>query len=172
MLAGGDEWKPSGLPSDLDVSFPVDFWWDILGGGCPSNTANTCPDPLYLDYVITENVVSFVSPEQRFTAPFDVDPYEGDMCKKHYFFCYRCTPRTTDTSLANTDYCDNSGETPPRRHFWWPISRLPEVVQVTLRLGFSSPYPGAPDFDRPFSLEIQLPTGYTRTINPDLGYSN
>lgn len=168
MLAGGDQWRPPDLPSNLDVSLPVDFWWDILGGGCPSGPSN-CPDPLYRDYVITENVVSFVPPEQRYAAPFDVDPYKDNPCEKHYFFYYRCTPRTTDTPLADTQYCDNPGEMPPRRCFWWPISRLPEVVQVTLRLGFSSPYPGAPDFDRTFTLEIQLPTGYTRTVNPDLG---
>jgi prepilin-type N-terminal cleavage/methylation domain-containing protein len=162
MLAGGDEWRPSDLPSGLDVSLPVDFWWDILGGGCPSNPSDDCPDPLYFDYVITGNVVSFVPPDQRYAAPFDVDPHEGDTCEKHYFFSYRCTPRTTDTSLAVTDYCDNPDEMPPRRCFWWPISRLPEVVQVTLRLGFPSPYPGAPDFQRLFSLEVNLPTGYTR----------
>jgi hypothetical protein len=48
--------------------------------------------------------------------------------------------------------------------------RLPEVVTASFWLMFSSPYPGAPDFQRRFTLEIQVPTGYTRTVNPDLGY--
>jgi len=40
--------------------------------------------------------------------------------------------------------------------------RLPELVEVHFRLMFESPYPGAPDFDRPFSLLVGIPSGFTR----------
>ena len=40
--------------------------------------------------------------------------------------------------------------------------RLPEIVQISFWLMFASPYPGAPDFKREFSLQICVPTGYQR----------
>ena len=151
MLAGGDQ------------QIPVNFWRDVRGYG------KTDADTIYKDYVVTENVISSVPPDQRYAAPFDFDPYHPDPCapdpckpEKRYVFRYRCTPRSADLGVEDNVCCDCAQLMPPRACYWWRTSRLPEVVQVTLRLGFPSPYPGAPDFQRLFSLEVNLPTGYTR----------
>ncbi|HOZ47593.1 MAG TPA: type II secretion system protein [Candidatus Hydrogenedentes bacterium] len=46
--------------------------------------------------------------------------------------------------------------------------RLPELVQVEMRIMMPSPYPGAPDFSRLFSLQIDVPSGFVRSAAQDL----
>ncbi len=41
--------------------------------------------------------------------------------------------------------------------------RLPEVVQIKFRLMLERPYPGAKDFNRGFSMVIDVPAGFTRS---------
>lgn len=45
--------------------------------------------------------------------------------------------------------------------------RLPEVVKVSVRLTYASPYPGAPDLERDFLQLIDVPSGYMRTTPED-----
>ena len=43
-------------------------------------------------------------------------------------------------------------------------ARPPVEIAVNFTLFFPSPYPGAPDFNRKFTMRIDLPTGYRRTF--------
>ena len=43
-------------------------------------------------------------------------------------------------------------------------ARAPIEVAVNFTLFFPSPYAGAPDFNRKFTMRIDLPSGYRRTI--------
>ena len=44
-------------------------------------------------------------------------------------------------------------------------ARAPIEITVNFTLFFPSPYPGAPDFNRKFTMRIDLPTGYRRTFD-------
>ena len=46
--------------------------------------------------------------------------------------------------------------------------RLPELVSVDMRIMFESPYPGAPDFDRPFTTIVDVPSAFAPSASQDL----
>lgn len=46
--------------------------------------------------------------------------------------------------------------------------RLPEFVEADLQLRLPSAYPGAPDFDRSFTLTIDIPSGFARSTPPEI----
>jgi len=74
--------------------------------------------------------------------------------------------------------CRTVGEAKKKDNIWWNDyrsrncrpegasycrdPRLPEVVLATFWMMYDSPYPGAPEFKRRFSIEIFLPVGYAR----------
>ena len=146
MLAGGD----NGPDSDHPIP---NFWRDVLGYGKTTEDQ----DKVHQDYVVTENVISSAWPGFRLIDPFGTPSIAGARTSS---FDYDAAKAYALASPANPK---------PASPWWndahaknWPNARLPEVVAANLWLMFSSPYPGAPDFQRLFSLEVNLPTGYTR----------
>jgi prepilin-type N-terminal cleavage/methylation domain-containing protein len=169
LLAGGDRRI---VNSDKES---VDFWRDILGY---NETDEGTKSELYKDYIVTENILSVAKPFNRGRldpcVSGDVFCDRGDdpfgvlgLAGVTSFFDYKASARNSSTNeleLVGSPWWNDY------RASNWQNPRLPEVVAANFWLMFSSPYPGAPDFQRRFPLEIQLPTGYTRTRNPDLGY--
>ncbi|HPC18551.1 MAG TPA: prepilin-type N-terminal cleavage/methylation domain-containing protein [Candidatus Hydrogenedentes bacterium] len=137
MLAGGD----SGIDN-------INFW------------AESNLDPL--DYMVTDNILSTLSPN-RISASyppgrdFSADP---NMNRKDepfggsVFFGYR----------ENTDFEDDTPNGNQNKYArpWWLEDRWPKIVTMSFWLMFESPYPGAPDFKRHFSLQINIPAAYAR----------
>jgi hypothetical protein len=164
ILAGGDR------------LLPVDFWTNVLPGGVD-----------YHDYIVTENILSIVKPYDRARLPSDIvqacdsrydpasNPYDrGDDAFGEQLFCFDATRQSFvrpdpffDYSV--TGYAENAAPSLLGSPWWndprawnWREPRLPEVVIAKFWLMFPSPYPGAPDFQRQFTLEVNLPVGYTR----------
>jgi len=165
LLAGGDRRI---VNSDKES---VDFWRDILGY---NETDEDTKSDLYKDYIVTENVLSVAKPFNRGRldpcVSGDVFCDRGDdpfgvlgLAGVTSFFDYKVYAQGGGAMAGSPWWNDNRASN-------WQNPRLPELVAANLWLMFPSPYPGAPDFQRLFTLEIQLPTGYTRTRNPDLGY--
>ena len=168
MLAGGDR------------VVPVDFWTTILPVilGIPPQAG------LYRDYIVTDNVLSIVKPYDRGRPPSDIvlacdprfdpseNPYDrGDDAFGEQLFCLDVTRQSFVRPQPLFDYkaYDRNSSTLVGSPWWndnrasnWQNPRLPEVVAANFWLMFPSPYPGAPDFQRLFSLDVNLPTGYTR----------
>jgi len=138
ILAGGDPWRE--LLPQLGQLPPISFWQVILPVllGRPVD---------YADYIVTENITWEVSPDKRGDSPFDVTP----------FFDY-----AVPNYDPNAEPLSGSPWWNDPRAWNWREPRLPEVVIAKFWLMFPSPYPGAPDFQRRFTLEVNLPVGYTR----------
>ena len=164
MLSGGD-WQ---VPNAWDPQLRV-----LVEDPDDPESASRSP----YDYVAMVHVLSIAPPEARFTAPadpmvdtyyqgttfFDYDyaenyytnPAGGEIKKDHNIWWndYRslnCRPPTDedDNYLPMGRYCRDP--------------RLPEVVLASFWVMYDSPYPGAPEFKRRFSIEIFLPVGYAR----------
>ena len=118
------------------------------------------------DYAVTENLLSTNSPIQRSANTFG--PYtDTDNCigtsECHHFFDYRYRPEVKVVQNAGTP------------SFWWngPCAynwedpdiedwlRLPGAVDVGFWLMFEAATVGAPEFKRWFSLQIDVPAGYS-----------
>ncbi len=139
MLAGEPE-----LLGDVGV----DTIWQLLG-----------EDPL--DYVVAENIVSEVEPLLEYKDYASFQPFfqfgrvinnHGDIEWLHFWNSLENAPGLSlPAAYANPDAAGSP-----------MFPRLPEVVLADIRLMYESPYPGAPDFDRRFREQIDVPSAYTR----------
>jgi len=151
MLAGGDEWGGIGVP---------DAWLS------PETYLGRGPEDLpqdgsaYLQFVLTDSVVTTVPPFSRleFAVPgYNDYPFSGQ-------------------ALFDYDYA-RPEENPLSSNCWWNDPRsincwggssfcsdtsLPEIVSVSIMLMFKAPYPSAPDFQKLFTMQVNLPAAYTR----------
>jgi len=159
MLSGG------GWERGWQQDWLVRSAWDPEVRALVDDAGNLkCPH----DYVVMENVLSIADPEARYIDPTD----PGHIAWRH------------GTNFFDYDYAENyytnpeRGEVKKGHNTWWndyrslncaPTiarycrdPRLPEVVLASFWMMYDSPYPGAPQFKRRFSMEIFLPVGYAR----------
>ena len=164
MLSGGDWEVPNAWDPRLRVL--------VEDPGDPGSA----PKSPY-DYVAMEHVLSITHPEARFIVPADpmVDTYYQGTTFFDYDYAesyYRATPSTAGQKPDNlwwNDYrsincrppLDDEDEYLPQGRYCRD-PRLPEVVGASFWVMYDSPYPGAPEFKRRFSIEIFLPVGYAR----------
>ena len=156
MLAGGD-----------DV-VPIDFWTDVPHPD-PENPGGLLALS-FEDYIVTENLLSTNSPRQRNANTFgpNTDTFNCiGTSECHHFFDYRYRPEVkvsydagTPSFWWNAPCAYNWPEDPenPDREDWL---RLPGAVDVGFWLMFEAATVGGPDFKRWFSLQIDVPAGYS-----------
>ena len=133
MLAGGD----SGIDN-------INFWAEF----------NLEP----LDYMVTDNILSTLAPNRVSASyppgrDFGADPNinrKDQPFGGFVFFGYGMNDETPD---ANKNRVFNP---------FWSEELWPEMIIISFWLMFESPYPGAPDFKRHFSLQINIPAAYAR----------
>jgi len=124
-----------------DRQVPVNFWRRIL-------------DVDYSDYVVTENVISIAPEAIRQTDTFGES---GGLFTPFFNYAvYGYDPVSGEASFSGSPWWNDSRAWNRRE------PRLPEVVEVKFWMMFPSPYPGAPDFRRRFTLQVNVPTGYAR----------
>lgn len=199
MLAGGDN------------TIPVHFWRDVLPmlmyAKYRSVSPSVSPEEYKLtraiarNYIVTENVLSIASPEQRAADPYG-SRQGGYTVYFDYDYAFALPPLDPLDSSPLQAQCTGYGTGDPVFKYansWWNDGyghslnctrvkdwrnpclsltdqftenltgivycedpRLPEIVTISFWLMFERPYPSAPDFKRLFSLQVNLPTGYTR----------
>jgi prepilin-type N-terminal cleavage/methylation domain-containing protein len=155
MIAGGDREAPSA-------------WQRPEFGGKKAS-----------DYVVTGNILSTVPPGDRYN--FAGDNWYAGIAFFDYDYAYEKPydpgePGAKRPNLWWNDWrslnCNDLLDwripagikqqmTPSRSHYC-EDPRVPEIVTVGFWLMFDSPYPGAPEFKRRFSLEMYVPAGYIR----------
>jgi len=149
-----------------------EFWIRMLAGG-DNQAPNAWSSPQtylrrddlpdgdgFLQFVLTDSVVTTVPP---YDIPGVVVPG------------YRAFP-FSGPALFDYDYA-RPEENPLSSNSWWNDPRsincwggssfcsdtsLPEIVSVNMWLMFKAPYPSAPDFQKLFTMQVNLPAGYTR----------
>ncbi|HUW60600.1 MAG TPA: prepilin-type N-terminal cleavage/methylation domain-containing protein [Candidatus Bathyarchaeia archaeon] len=147
MLAGGDDQVPNAWSS------PATY----LGRGIDDLPQD---GSAYLQFVLTDSVVTTV-------PPFDIPEYPVPGYRTYPF---------SGLALFDYDYA-RPQENPLSSNIWWNDPRsincwggnsfcsdtsLPEIVSVSMWLMFKAPYPSAPDFQKLFTMQVNLPAAYTR----------
>jgi hypothetical protein len=139
-----------------------EIWIRMLAGGDGQVPVDFCLrvlDADYRDYVVTDNVIS-IAPEAIRQA--DTFGENGALFTPFFDYAvYGYDAVTGEASLRDSQWWNDS------RSWNWREPRLPEVVEVNFWMMFPSPYPGAPDFRRWFTLQVNVPTGYAR--RPEIG---
>lgn len=185
MLAGGDDGLEPGAIADGPVP---NAWNDLASQRAILGPMDR--DILYdpFTFFIIRNAMSETSPAIYARWPFLGSPFfDYDYAYVSEDMTYRDPATGADFSKKANPWWNSprSLNWDPRRDWRLPDRRfpsllcggdpadwqqipccedpcLPEVVNVDFWMGFESPYPGAPDFKRRFSLSISLNTAYTR----------
>ena len=155
MLAGGDSEVPNAW-ANPEV---------YLGRPCG---ASGCPMPH--QYVVTGNIALPVPPynySQNFYVPnYSDQPFIGPALFDYDY----ARPGDYAAKPANGWWNDRQGSSncamdPADSRFanlYCADPCLPEIVSAAFFLMFEAPYVSAPDFQKRFTMQINLPTGYTR----------
>jgi len=168
MLSGGDWEVPNAWDRQLRVLVE------------DPDDPESAPKSPY-DYVAMEHVLSIAHPEARFIDPADPLPpmapvsWRGGTTFFDYDYAenYYTNPAGGEIKKGNNtwwnDYRSLNCRPPTDEyHNYLPMGRycrdprLPEVVGTSFWVMYDSPYPGAPEFKRRFSIDIFLPVGYAR----------
>jgi len=139
-----DKFPPNGIDDDGDGF--TDEGPDDPAGSSETNTTNGIDDDG--DGCVDDSSTS-ATPDGRQANPFNgFTPFFN-----YSVYGYAASGAA---SLSGSPWWNDNRSTN------WKDPRLPAVVTANFWLMFSSPYPGAPDFQRLFSLDVNLPTGYAR----------
>ena len=150
-----------------------EFWIRMLAGG-DNEIPNAWSDPeaymgrddlpkgdvAYLQFVLTDSVVTTVPPfsDLGFAVPGYSDyPFSGQG-----LFSYDYARPTTNDLDPNCWWNDPRSINCQGGNSFCSDTTLPEFVSVNIWLMFKAPYPSAPDFQKLFTMQINLPAAYTR----------
>ncbi|HNR35789.1 MAG TPA: prepilin-type N-terminal cleavage/methylation domain-containing protein [Candidatus Hydrogenedentes bacterium] len=182
-----DKRRPTDAERERIWAAMCEMWIRMLAGGDAGVPINYWDSPAWnlkkavmnpLDYMVADNILSDMPPDRRQTEPFcgkeffdydlaaffDNPNYQNpDMTKiANVWWNDPRSSRINQDDSASPAYGWQCGEEPlaPDAYSW--NIRLPQVVTMSFWLMFESPYPGAPDFKRHFSLQINIPAAYAR----------
>jgi type II secretory pathway component PulJ len=144
MLAGGDNEVPNAW---LDPS-------NMGRGDLPEGNV------AFLQFVLTDSVVTTVPPfsDPAFAVPgYNAYPFSGQG-----LFSYDYARPTTSDLAPNCWWNDPRSINCQGGNSFCSDTTLPEFVSVNIMLMFKAPYPSAPDFQKLFTMQINLPAAYTR----------
>lgn len=169
LLAAGQDADAQELGNELLKAKKRELWIRMLAGetGLPDIWALLAKDPG--DYVVAEHIVWR---DDLFLYGRSAKTPNG-MTGRYDMTNEVSTSFNAEANVAGLAALDSSGPAAV-----WddqelfdlvgdPLKpRLPEFVTVNVRLRLPSAYPGAPDFDRSFSVTLDIPSGFVRSAPP------
>ena len=155
MLAGGDKVVPNAWTAPA-----MYMGW----------SAGDCPLPH--EYVITGNIATAMPPfEIDGVFGYDTNPFAGAWLFDYKYAGPGDNPgtgwwnqRPSDWAPLGSPNCSIMLGDPGFDTSYCKDTCLPEIVTANIMLMFKAPYPSAPDFQKVFPMQVNIPAGYTRQV--------